>query len=321
MTARLTRLVVVPALVAAITIHPALPAQGAAPSGIAPLGIAPLGIAPLGIAQTAAVAGACPGADGVTVVVDFQELGGSTIVRCATGPQSTGLAALKDAGITITGTTRWGEAFICRIEGKPGADTESCIDTPPASAYWSYWHASNGGSWTYSQLGAAARTPPPGSFEGWSFALDRSATGAPPPRLTPLRQAPPPPRQEEDPPADASGGGPPAGGTNPDGGGSGPGGGGTGPEAGGAGRPPDDPRTTATPTPSATPAATATAPGLAGTGDPSGQPAPTPSNLDGAAPRSSSSGPVGTLVGLGLLLALAVAGALTAWRRRLAASD
>ncbi|MFD9906297.1 hypothetical protein, partial [Streptomyces sp. NPDC059063] len=131
--------------------------------------------------------GFCPNGNGVTVVVDFRELGGTTIVRCAVGSQETGLAALKDAGIDVTGTNRWGESFICRLEGKPGTEREPCIDTPPTKAYWSYWHASNGGRWTYSQYGATYRTPPKGSFEGWSFSLNRSEGRAPAPRVAPRR--------------------------------------------------------------------------------------------------------------------------------------
>ncbi|WP_419996956.1 flagellar hook-length control protein FliK [Streptomyces boninensis] len=131
--------------------------------------------------------GYCPDADGVTVIIDFQELGGDTIIRCAPGDQATGLTALKNAGIQIQGTDRWGEAFICRIEGKPGADTEPCRDTPPASAYWSYWHAPNAGTWTYSQYGVMNRKPPLGSFEGWSFSKDKTAETNPPPRIEPTR--------------------------------------------------------------------------------------------------------------------------------------
>ncbi|MFB6509020.1 flagellar hook-length control protein FliK [Streptomyces virginiae] len=132
-------------------------------------------------------AGYCPNGNGVTVVVDFQELGGSTIIRCAPGDQPTGLAALKNASFSIAGTQRWGEAFICRIEGKPTTATEACVNTPPASAYWSYWHAPNGGNWTYSTSGASARKPALGSFEGWSFSLNKTASTNPQPRVAPVR--------------------------------------------------------------------------------------------------------------------------------------
>ncbi|MEV8373162.1 hypothetical protein AB0P21_10525 [Kribbella sp. NPDC056861] len=132
-------------------------------------------------------AGYCPNANGVTVIVDYQGLGGATEIRCAPGDQTTGLAALENAGFVVTGTNRWGKAFICRINGKPTAATEPCVNTPPASAYWSYWHAPNGGSWTYSQSGASARKPPLGSFEGWSFSQNAGPTTNPPPRVAPVR--------------------------------------------------------------------------------------------------------------------------------------
>lgn len=143
----------------------------------------------LAIDHSRGTPGYCPDSDGVTVVIDFQELGGDTIIRCAPGDQETGHAALINAGIEITGTNRWGEAFICRIEGKPSPESEPCIDTPPASAYWSYWHAPNEGAWTYSQWGVMNRKPPLGSFEGWSFSLNRSADTNPPPRVAPVRPA------------------------------------------------------------------------------------------------------------------------------------
>ncbi|MBO4211009.1 hypothetical protein GSF22_34220, partial [Micromonospora echinofusca] len=130
-------------------------------------------------------AGYCPDASGVTVVVDFTALGGGTVIRCAGGEQSSGLAALRNAGFSVAGTLRWGESFVCRIDGRPGPDDEKCVDTPPASAYWSYWHAPNGGSWTYSSQGVLNRRPPAGSFEGWAFSVDRGTGDAPRPGAVP----------------------------------------------------------------------------------------------------------------------------------------
>ncbi|WP_216311799.1 hypothetical protein, partial [Streptomyces nanshensis] len=170
-------------------------AKTAALAAVAVAGAAPWLSPPASAATSHAVdlravkgsSGYCKDSDGVTVVVDFQELGGGTVVRCARGSQSTGLSALKNAGFGITGTNRWGEAFVCRIEGKPGAESEPCIDTPPTSAYWSYWHSSNGGTWKYSQSGVTNRTPPKGSFEGWSFSKDKSESTSPPPGVAPRR--------------------------------------------------------------------------------------------------------------------------------------
>ncbi|MFC9250550.1 ABC transporter substrate-binding protein [Amycolatopsis thailandensis] len=143
--------------------------------------------------------GFCKDATGVTVVVDFQKLGGTTIVRC--NPQTTrgtGLDALKGAGFQIAGVQRWGESFICRVENRPSATEnipiagrekyrELCVDTPPAQAYWSYWHASNNCAWDYSQWGVKNRDFIPGGFEGWSFSLNATAQSNPVPRVSAVR--------------------------------------------------------------------------------------------------------------------------------------
>jgi hypothetical protein len=81
---------------------------------------------------------------------------------------------------------------VCRIAGRPGPDTEPCNNTPPATAYWSYWFASRGGEWCYSTVGAANRTPPTGSVEGWSFFKGGGGDEASPPGY-----APPPPSPGE----------------------------------------------------------------------------------------------------------------------------
>lgn len=272
-------------------------------------------------AGAAGAAGPCPDANGVTVVVDFHELGGGVVVRCAAGPQATGVAALKTAGFAVTGTARWGEAFICRIDGKPSAAEESCVDTPPVSAYWSYWSASAGGSWSYSQYGAAARTPPPGSFEGWSFALDRAASGALPPRVAPSRpsapespQRPAPeqpdqpdqPEQPDPPERPGQPGAPPGGGDRPAGPPAG-----QPPAASGSGGQPDPSGPTAGPRApgSDPPTAPATGPG------PGGTPL-VPPDLDTAAAQTRDGIPAGTIVGIGLVTAVLVGAGVTVWRRR-----
>lgn len=120
---------------------------------------------------------------GITVVVDFQELGGGVNVRCTGRAVSDGADALDAAGISWQSVLRWGRGFVCKIAGKPANDP--CVDTPPASAYWGYWAAPRGGSWCYSNLGVLNRRPPPGSVEGWSFSLDRQGGSAPAPRYAP----------------------------------------------------------------------------------------------------------------------------------------
>ncbi len=122
-----------------------------------------------------AQAAGCSGSSGVTVKVSYGTLGGGVTTACALGDPATGLAALQGAGFTVTGTQRWGLAFVCRINGKPTAATEPCVNTPPATAYWSYWHGTPGGTWTYSSQGAGSYNPAPGTVEGWAF-----GAGSPP---------------------------------------------------------------------------------------------------------------------------------------------
>ncbi|MEJ7629940.1 MAG: hypothetical protein WKF54_10155, partial [Nocardioidaceae bacterium] len=147
--------------------------------------------------------GYCPTDEGVTVVVDFQELGGGIVVRCATGPVVpgfTGIDALQGTGFDPEGVRRYGLAFVCRIADRPTADQElpvdgnphykeACVNTPPVSAFWSYWYAPDRGTWTYSQESALSRDALPGGFEGWSFSLNHSEGSAPPPGIPPRRPA------------------------------------------------------------------------------------------------------------------------------------
>lgn len=100
---------------------------------------------------------------GVQVVVDFTTLGGGVDTRCASGDPKTGLAALKTAGFTYSFVPRQ-PGFVCTINALPNPCTK-----PTTSAYWSYWHAKPGGTWTYSTSGAGSYDPAPGTVEGWAF--------------------------------------------------------------------------------------------------------------------------------------------------------
>jgi hypothetical protein len=291
-------------------------------AALAPVLASVLLCGPAPVAAAAGTPGYCSDANGVTVVVDFQELGGSTTVRCAPGDQPTGLAALQHAGFTATGTAKWGLAFVCRIDGKPGPDAEKCIDTPPTSAYWSYWYASDGGAWTYSDRGATSRKPPLGSFEGWSFSLNK--TTAPQPRVAPRRPAAPPapPVTQNPPPAQPAPGQPPPaqggrGTAAPGGAPAGPGGSAAAPSAQpGAGAPStEDPLS-----PGAASTSTGGSPGDtdadagSGDGDEGGSGTWT-GDVDEAAHQGSGS-PTGLLVGAALVLLLAAAAVVIARRRR-----
>lgn len=146
------------------------------------------------ILETEGVASADPIADcsttiGEIVVVDFSHWGGS-IVRGCDATLTTGYNALSEAGFITAGTEDDGPAFICRIgiatEGsssyEPPPSEDPCVNTPPATAYWSYWHADAGqNTWTYSQQGAMTYQPPPGSVDAWVFGATNlsGTTGGP----------------------------------------------------------------------------------------------------------------------------------------------
>ncbi|WP_405452072.1 hypothetical protein [Streptomyces erythrochromogenes] len=145
---------------------------------------AALGLTVAAFAATAAPAGAapqpmgqCTTSSGVVLAVDFSRWGGPVYRSCGTTP-TTGYELLNQGGWATTGTGHDGPAFICRIGysgyqgGKqfPTPQQDDCVLTPPASAYWSYWHADPGqNTWQYSQLGAMLYKPKPGSVDLWIF--------------------------------------------------------------------------------------------------------------------------------------------------------
>jgi hypothetical protein len=150
-------------------------------SVLAGLGV-PVAVTGAGFAAPADAAGAARCASSqVAVAVNFSHWGNPVRLGCAPwSATSTGYDALRAAGFAVTGTTRYGPAFVCRLDGYPTAgapDHEACVSTPSAKAYWSYWHANAGQtSWTYSTLGATSYHPHAGSVDAWTF-----GAGAQPP--------------------------------------------------------------------------------------------------------------------------------------------
>lgn len=125
-----------------------------------------------GVVSTAPAASAagCAGEKGVLVVVDFGPLGGGIERGCARGNPSSGYDALHNAGFTTAGTKQYGPSFVCRIDKKPSVRQQSCTNTPPSKAHWSYWHGLPGKSrWVLSSVAVTGYDPRPGEIEAWSF--------------------------------------------------------------------------------------------------------------------------------------------------------
>jgi hypothetical protein len=130
----------------------------------------------------------CEPDTGVTVIVDEEHVGtGKIYVGCALGAQANGVESLEHAGFHIEGTKAYGLGFICRIDGEPTVAEQSCVETPGAGAYWTYWHGKPGGRWGFSGCGAGSCKPAIGEVEGWGFNVD----GGGQPRIEPMDGAGP----------------------------------------------------------------------------------------------------------------------------------
>jgi hypothetical protein len=130
----------------------------------------------------------CTTSSGVVLAVDFGHWGGPILRACGSTP-TTGYTLLNQGGWRSSGTQRDGPGFICRIgysgyrgwAAFPSAAEQNCVNTPPTTAYWSYWYAGPGQTgWTYSEDGAQSHSPQPGSVDLWAFGGSGSS-----PRVSP----------------------------------------------------------------------------------------------------------------------------------------
>jgi prenyltransferase beta subunit len=128
--------------------------------------------------------GSCTTTKGALVAVDFAHWSGPIVRGCGT-TLTTGRGLLTAGGFSITGTQRF-PGFICRLGNAlfssgaqyPTSAQDACVNTPPATAYWSFWIAPKGATtWTYSPNSADSDVPANGEVEAWTFgATDISGT-------------------------------------------------------------------------------------------------------------------------------------------------
>lgn len=145
-------------------------------------------VAGLGLlAPPAAHAAACSGASGVTVVVDFAELGGLTAGCDPDAEGQRANAILADAGYGLTMATK-SPGFVCRVNGLPADDP--CVDAAPPDRYWSVWWADGqGGSWVYSSRGVDSLRVPDGGY--LALAWHQGDGKAQPPATVPVARTAP----------------------------------------------------------------------------------------------------------------------------------
>lgn len=211
-------------------------------------------------------AAACADRGGVTVVVDFHQLGGGLHQVCdGDGGGKTAATIFTDNGFPLTFVQRFPGA-VCRVSGKPAE--EPCVDMPPETAYWVlYWADGKGSTWTYSSLGATSLRIPAGGSVAFSWSQGGRTNPGVGPTVHPDEPTPTPQSQQTQESAGAGGGGT---------------GGGSRPGKRETRKPAPTPTRAATPTPSATaPTASAT---------------PRPSRTPRKPPRSRGSTPSATPV-------------------------
>jgi hypothetical protein len=117
----------------------------------------------------------CPDAGGVSVVVDFKDLGGGVQQACVEdGAGKTASDVFTEAGHDLTPVGAFPGAA-CQVDGKP-ADV-ACAQMPPADAYWGLY-VGQAGKWGYAPKGADELTMADGDFVG--FAWQSTKTSSPP---------------------------------------------------------------------------------------------------------------------------------------------
>ncbi|KQW53734.1 hypothetical protein ASC77_05600 [Nocardioides sp. Root1257] len=128
-----------------------------------------------------AAAATCSSGDGVSVVVDFHQLGGGLQTACVAGGGGDSATSLfSAAGFPLSYVQRQ-PGFVCQVSGQPASDP--CVNTPPADAYWGlWWSDGTSGRWTYATTAAGSLHVPDGGYVAfsWNGSASRSAPGASP---------------------------------------------------------------------------------------------------------------------------------------------
>ena len=143
---------------------------------------------PVAVGTVVGPVGSCTTTKGALVAVNLGPWKGPLVRGCGT-TLTTGRALLTSGGFTLTNVQRF-PGFVCRIGNPlfasgaryPTTAQDACVNTPPSTAYWSFWTAAKGvNTWTYSAKGADADVPVNGEVEVWTYgATDvNGSTGTP----------------------------------------------------------------------------------------------------------------------------------------------
>ncbi len=131
---------------------------------------------------TAAEPAGCPGASGVTVVVDFNELPAGEELQAGCDPTPGGAAAsnFADAGFRLTQATG-DPGFTCQVDGRP-ADR----DCTASDAFWSlWWSDGKSGKWVFATRGVTTLRVPEGGYVAFAWHEGAGTAQAPDARPAP----------------------------------------------------------------------------------------------------------------------------------------
>lgn len=116
-----------------------------------------------------------PATKSASLVIDFGADSGleTKVIKVSDlSSDATGWQLIVESGTVVKGTDQYPTGFVCRLDGWPTEDAETCDETPTyADGHWAYFVASKklGGNWMLSGQGAAARIVECGSYEGWKW--------------------------------------------------------------------------------------------------------------------------------------------------------
>ena len=73
----------------------------------------------------------------INLYIDYGSLNqDKKVISCIPSDKAYAIDVLREGGIAVEGTDRYGLNVVCRVEGLPGPDIEQCKNMPPENAYW-----------------------------------------------------------------------------------------------------------------------------------------------------------------------------------------
>lgn len=148
---------------------------------------------PTEISTSTAAPSTDDGCAGIAVVADFGILDAPTIDACVDGDETIlASEAIAAAGITTEGNADYGDAVVCRVDGRPAADetvtvegqepfVEPCSSMSPAYAFWALWvKPAADAEWGFAMEGLETLKAEPGQSIGLVYTTGTGTEPQPP---------------------------------------------------------------------------------------------------------------------------------------------